>query len=90
MLSWLAGLYPHILRPIPLFEWFGLKINALDLIAASRLCIALRQIRELALKDYTTKNGEKIIEEPSFMKKSAATLLVVYGGEMMTGMNWNI
>jgi hypothetical protein len=90
MLSWLAGVYPHILRPIPLFDWFGLKINTLDLIAALRLCIALRQIRELALKNYTKENGKKIIEEPSFMKKSATTLLVVYGGEMMTGMNYNI
>ncbi len=87
MLSWLAGVYRHILQPIPPFDWFGLKISTLDLIAAIRLCIVLRQTRELALKNYTKENGKKTIEEHSFMKKAATTLLVVYGGEMMTGSN---
>lgn len=88
MLSWLVGAYRHILQPIPPFNWFGLSINALDLIGALRLCIFLRQARELALRKHVNENGKKGLEEDSFMKKAATTLLVAYGGETMTGANW--
>jgi len=85
MLSWLAEVYRYSLQPVPPFTWFGVGISTLDIVAIIRLCIVLRQIRELSLTEHIKTHGKKGVEEESLVKKVATTLLVVYGGEAMTG-----
>ena len=95
--------YRLILQPVAPFTWFGLNLSTLDVVAAFRLCIALRQIREKLWHDHvlklkTVKANEKEtavtvpeIEERSFVRDAAAALLVVYGGEAGMGPpdSWN-
>jgi hypothetical protein len=74
------------LQPIAPFTWFGFPISTLDVVATVRLCVVLRQVRELMQTAHAAKNGSsKEIEDPSFVKRLATTLLVVYGGEAITG-----
>lgn len=81
----LIEVFRFSLAPISPFTWFGWNISTLDVVATVRLCVVLRQIREIALKQHiTTKGGN--IEEQSFVKKASTTLLVVYGGEAVVGM----
>lgn len=69
-----------ILEPIAPFTWFGLTITTLDVVAAFRLCFALRQLRESTYaKHFSSKGGPA--EGKSFIKNLSTTLLVVYGGE---------
>lgn len=84
MLSFLVELYRYALEPIPPFTWLGVGISTLDVVAMIRLCIVLRQIRESSMNEYIKSQG-KSIEEASFLKKAAATLVVVYGGEAIIG-----
>ncbi|KZT24073.1 hypothetical protein NEOLEDRAFT_1163444 [Neolentinus lepideus HHB14362 ss-1] len=78
MLGPIIELYRWALQPVAPFTWFGLPISTLDLAATFRLCIALRQIRE----GLRAKHAGKV-EERSFVRDAATTLLVVYGGEMI-------
>ena len=74
------------LQPVAPFTWFGFPISTLDVVATVRLCVVLRQVRELMLKAHTARQGSsKGFEDPSFAKRLATTLLVVYGGEAITG-----
>jgi len=81
MTSLLVDIFRYSLKPIAPFSWFGAGISTLDVVATIRLCIVLRQIRELSLKRHVNAHGTKGIEQDSFVKKVATTLLVVYGGE---------
>lgn len=85
MSSFLIELFRYSLQPIAPFTWFGIGISTLDVVATLRLCIVLRQIREISLREHVRTQGTKNVEEDSFIKKAATTLLVVYGGEAMTG-----
>ncbi|EPQ58660.1 hypothetical protein GLOTRDRAFT_137305 [Gloeophyllum trabeum ATCC 11539] len=76
-------LYRWALQPVAPFAWFGLSISTLDLAAAFRLCIVLRQIREGLRAQHVAKNGAAKLEQRSFVRDAASTLLVVYGGEML-------
>jgi hypothetical protein len=76
----LIQVFRYVLQPIAPFTWFGLSISTLDVVAAFRLCLALRQIRESTYaKHLSSKAGPA--EEKSFIKNLSTTLLVVYGGE---------
>ncbi|KAK7688981.1 hypothetical protein QCA50_007672 [Cerrena zonata] len=82
----IVELYRYILQPIAPFTWFGLSISTLDVAATVRLCVALRQLREKLHRDYLAaklKSGQplKELEERSFVRDAATTLIVVYGGE---------
>ncbi|THG92943.1 hypothetical protein EW145_g8527, partial [Phellinidium pouzarii] len=84
LLATVSNTFRHLLRPIPLLTWFGLDISTLDCVAALRLCVVLRQLRDVAFKDYLESSNEddrKGVEEKSCMKSIAITLVVVYGGE---------
>ena len=85
MLSLFVGFYRYALLPIAPFTWLGMGISTLDVVAMVRLCVILRQIREVSMKDHLKSHGKKNIEEDSFMKKAVTTLLIVYGGEAITG-----
>jgi hypothetical protein len=113
LLQPVVELYRHALRPLAPFTWFGIPLSALDVAAAFRLCVVMRQLKESARADHETKRlrarralkgkekarasgmwepevEEEIIappEERSFVRDAASTLLVVYGGEIMSGMS---
>ncbi|KAI0628728.1 hypothetical protein C8Q77DRAFT_1067120 [Trametes polyzona] len=98
LLSPVVELYRVALQPVAPFTWFGLSLSTLDVVAAFRLCIALRQIREKLWRDHvqktkTVQSNEKAaagvaplpeVEERSFVRDAASVLLVVYGGEAVT------
>jgi len=69
------SLYDFALRPI------AVGVTFLDLVAACRLCLVLRQIKDMAR---SAGKGRASSEDKSFVRSLATTLLVVYGGEAMT------
>ena len=89
LLQSLVFLFRRSLQPIAPFTWFGLGVSSLDVIAAFRLCLALRQLREGLYAEYLANNPKAAtktheFEEKSFTKDLSTTLTVVYGGEAMT------
>lgn len=86
---WLApfqSVYNITLQPLAPFTWFGLSLSTLDIIATFRLCLVLRQVRELQWNAHVAQHGPKAKREPrSFAKDAFNTLLVVYGGEAAMG-----
>ncbi|KAI0323849.1 hypothetical protein GY45DRAFT_515461 [Cubamyces sp. BRFM 1775] len=94
LLSPIIQVYRLSLQPVAPFTWFGLSLSTLDVVAAFRLCIALRQIREKLWRDHVQKlktvRSEKEavtlpeVEERSFVRDAVSVLLVVYGGEAVT------
>ncbi|TBU24833.1 hypothetical protein BD311DRAFT_741588 [Dichomitus squalens] len=97
LLAPIVEAYRLILQPVAPFSWFGLQLSTLDVVAAFRLCVALRQIREKLWRDHVLKQktisadekGNSVvvpeIEPRSFVRDASAALLVVYGGEAVTG-----
>ena len=78
----LIQVFRYILQPIAPFTWFGLPINTLDVVAAFRLCFALRQLRDgTYVKHLSSTSKAGPVEGKSFIKNLSTTLLVVYGGE---------
>ncbi|EGN96292.1 hypothetical protein SERLA73DRAFT_58942 [Serpula lacrymans var. lacrymans S7.3] len=82
-------IFRYALQPVAPFTWFGLGVTSLDVVAALRLCVALRQVKdhlrlELALR---RAKGEKVDEpeDRSFARDAMTTLTVVYGGEALAG-----
>ncbi|KAF9009500.1 hypothetical protein BDQ17DRAFT_1397792 [Cyathus striatus] len=80
----LVEIFRYTLQPIAPFTWLGLPISTLDVVATFRLCLLLRQIRDQVLAQHISTKGTKGLEEKSFVKSAATTLLVVYGGEAVT------
>lgn len=76
--------FRYSLQPIAPFTWFGLPISTLDVVAAVRLCLALRQIREQQYLQHVRTKGLHNVEQKSFIKSVSTTLIVVYGGESVT------
>jgi len=87
-------LFRYGLEPVAPFSWFGINLNTLDIVAAVRLCMVLRQIREMIAKSYQTRakaqpadekatggGPRPMIETKSLVRDMSATLLVVHGGE---------
>lgn len=98
-LSAYINAYRSLLQPIPPFTWFGSSISLFDVGAALRLCVVLRQLREMGLQHYQkserTRKGEasgselrgKEVENASLIKSIAVTFVVVYGGETIMSMS---
>ncbi|KAJ6531286.1 hypothetical protein B0H19DRAFT_1191073 [Mycena capillaripes] len=76
--------YNYTLQPVAPFTWFNLSISTLDIVAAFRLCIVLRQIKESLYQQHVSKNGAASVAPKSFARDISTTLTVVYGGEVMT------
>jgi hypothetical protein len=83
LLNPVLELFNHALKPIAPFTWFGLNTNTLDVLAAFRLCFALRQIKDRSYAHHVSRHGNSTIEDISFVRSLITTLLVVYGGETM-------
>jgi len=81
----LIQVFRYSLQPIAPFTWFGLGITTLDVVAAIRLCLALRQIRDSLYAKHTSSKDAGPVQEQSFIKNLSTTLIVVYGGEAVTG-----
>ncbi|KAL0572155.1 hypothetical protein V5O48_009802 [Marasmius crinis-equi] len=73
-----------LLQPIAPFTWFGLPTSTLDVVAAFRLCVALRQIREDLYRKHVKVHGHTAVESRSFTRSALTALTVVYGGEVLT------
>lgn len=52
VLAPIVELYRWGLQPVVPFSWFGIQVNAIEVAAAVRLCLILRQARELIAKNY--------------------------------------
>jgi hypothetical protein len=86
LLSPFVGTFNYALKPIAPFTWFGLGISSLDILAAFRLCLILRQIREDLHRKHLKVHGHNLVEARSFSRSLLTTLTVVFGGEAMTSM----
>lgn len=76
------SLYRYALEPIAPFSWFGIKVCSIELVAALRLCTALRQAREDLYAKYQHRAGDKqSVEERSFLRDACTSLTVKFGGE---------
>ncbi|OCH90652.1 hypothetical protein OBBRIDRAFT_793093 [Obba rivulosa] len=75
--------YRALLQPVAPLAWFGLSFTYLDVAAAFRLCVGLRQLREHLHREHVAKTGQAgpEVEPRSLVRDASATLLVVYGGE---------
>ncbi|KAF7322363.1 hypothetical protein HMN09_00014200 [Mycena chlorophos] len=86
----IIALFNLTLEPVPPFTWFGLSLSTLDVVAAFRLCIVLRQIKESLYREHVAKRASagavqlQTVEPKAFARDWATTLMVVYGGEIMT------
>lgn len=90
VLTPIVEFYRTILQPVQPLTWLGLSLNSLDLAAAFRLCLVLRQIREQLYATHVKKartgvRGIPQVEHRSFLREATTVLLVVYGGEAITG-----
>ncbi|KAH9842957.1 uncharacterized protein C8Q71DRAFT_720352 [Rhodofomes roseus] len=90
LLAPIVEVYRLALQPLAPFTWLGLRFSALDVAAAFRTCIALRQIKEQLHKQHVTKKAATQdasvpeVQERSFVRDLTAVLLVVFGGEAIS------
>ncbi|KAF7295555.1 hypothetical protein MIND_01095500 [Mycena indigotica] len=82
----IIALFKLTLEPVAPFTWFGLSLSTLDVVAAFRLCIILRQIKESMYRDHIAKvpGAAQTIAPRAFARDLATTMTVVYGGEVMS------
>ncbi|KAG2040224.1 hypothetical protein BDR03DRAFT_915831 [Suillus americanus] len=83
------SLYRYAIEPIAPFTWFGTKVCSLDLVAVFRLCIALRQFREILHAKHCQRTAREnrlaLVEERSFVRDACTMLTIVFGGEAIIG-----
>ncbi|KAJ6490626.1 hypothetical protein C8R47DRAFT_1123015 [Mycena vitilis] len=84
LLNPIIQVFNYTLQPIAPFTWFNLSISTLDVVAAFRLCIVLRQVKESLYHQHVSKNGAHTVAPRAFGRDVATALTVVYGGEIMT------
>ncbi|KAF5379885.1 hypothetical protein D9757_007176 [Collybiopsis confluens] len=81
LLAPVTGIFSYALQPIAPFTWFGVPLSTLDVLAAFRLCLVLRQIREDLYRKHVKTNGRTSIEPRSFVRSASTVLTVIFGGE---------
>ena len=54
----IVELYRWGLQPIAPFSWFGIQISTIEVAAAVRLCLIIRQVRELITKAYKAQAAQ--------------------------------
>ncbi|KAK7038085.1 hypothetical protein R3P38DRAFT_2696570 [Favolaschia claudopus] len=86
LLTPIIQIFNYSLEPIPPFTWFNLSLSTLDVVAAFRLCIVLRQIKEALYREHVKKHGANTsgLARKAFARDASTVLTVVYGGEVMT------
>ncbi|KAF7363826.1 hypothetical protein MSAN_01040500 [Mycena sanguinolenta] len=81
LLTPIIQVFNYTLQPVAPFTWFNLSISTLDVVAAFRLCVVLRQIKESLYRQHVSKNGVETVAPKAFARDVSTTLTVVYGGE---------
>lgn len=98
-LASIVAFYDYALQPVSALAWIGVPISILDAAAAFRLALILRQVREQFYNDHLaktssalrqSKNGQTgknpdALEQRSYTRDLATTLLMVFGGEAIVG-----
>lgn len=68
-------LYRWGLQPVALFSWFGIQISTIDVAAAVRLCLLLRQIRESVAKAKKTQ----VAQTTAGVSEKEKAVAITYG-----------
>ena len=83
-ISTIITTFRWLLEPTSSLKWLGYDITTLDLVAALRLCVVLRQLRDASAKAHVSAVHHEHVrkrERELLVKNIATTLIVVYGGE---------
>ena len=70
----IVELYRWGLQPVAPFSWFGIQIGAIEFAAAVRLCLILRQVRELIAKGYKAHAAQATARASEKEKVAAGAL----------------
>ncbi|KAI9446762.1 hypothetical protein H4582DRAFT_1804525 [Lactarius indigo] len=88
--------YDYALQPVPASAWLGAPVSVLDVAAALRLAVALRQVRKLYHDQHVSKisatssipeDGKRVgelTESRSRVRDLLAALVMVHGGEAIS------
>jgi len=74
VLAPIVELYRWGLQPVAPFSWFGIQINTIEVAAAVRLCLILRQAREFIAKDYKAHAAQATVGISGKGEAAVATL----------------
>ena len=90
LLTPVIAFYDYALQPLPAFARLGVPVSTLDIAAALRLAVSLRQVRQLFHDRHVSRisatNGRPEDVEPrSLVRDFIATLVIVHGGEAIAG-----
>ena len=90
LLEGVAEFYRTVLQPTqPFTALAGVPISLLDIAATFRLCLVMRQMREALRKQHDERVKAQVetrkAEDRSFIREAMGTLIVVFGGEAITG-----
>ena len=94
LLASVIAFYGYTLQPVSALAWLGVPITPLDIAAAFRLALILRQLRELFHQQHLAKmstSGQldnvpaQPLEQRSRVRDFAVTLVMVFGGEAVVG-----
>ncbi|KAH9038926.1 hypothetical protein EDB85DRAFT_1860113 [Lactarius pseudohatsudake] len=89
----IIAFYDYALQPVPALAWLGAPVSALDVAAALRLAVSLRQVRKLYYDQHVAKisatgsipeDGKKVTESRGRVRDLVATLVMVHGGEAIS------
>lgn len=89
----IVAFYDYALQPVPALAWLGASVSTLDVAAALRLAMSLRQVRQLYHDRHVSRisttnsipeDGEKL-EPRSRVRDLFTTLVIVHGGEAIAG-----
>lgn len=96
-LASIVAFYDYALQPVSALAWVGDPISTLDIAAAFRLALILRQVRELFHNEHLTKSSSAPRQEKNNavqadppeqrgrVRDLATTFLMVFGGEAVVG-----
>ncbi|KAH9180237.1 hypothetical protein EDB89DRAFT_1918016 [Lactarius sanguifluus] len=92
----IIAFYDYALQPVPALAWLGAPVSALDVAAALRLAVSLRQVQKLYYDQHVAKisatgsiseNEKKVgelTESRSRVRDLVTTLVMVHGGEAIS------
>ncbi|KAH9063794.1 hypothetical protein EDB83DRAFT_2383149 [Lactarius deliciosus] len=86
-LASIVAFYDYALQPVSALAWVGDPISILDIAAAFRLALILRQVRELFHNEHiakrSSKNGQNVDlpEQRSRVRDLVTNFIMVFGGE---------
>ena len=94
VLASIIAFYDYALQPLSALAWAGDPISILDIAAAFRLALILRQFRELFYNQHLAKTSstpkKNLVqadppEQRGHVRDLATNFLMVFGGEAVVG-----